>query len=172
MEKGNRFLGECEGICRNGDENRRRTWTKWCVSERWNINIVDIKNLNEQKDAHSKTEQHGAFDSRCASSIIHKTLKGSVVALEGNARNCIIKSWAWLQKKVRLPNRVFFARNLDLISEKMQLINWRTWFFCSGPFTLFSFFKIRTCQINKISEAGLAPLHYYDEIRTVPYRFP
>jgi hypothetical protein len=94
--KRNRFLEECEGVCQNGDGNRRRTLTKWCVSERWNINFIDIKILNEPKDAHYKTEQHGTFDSCCTSSIVHKNLKGSVVALEGTARNCKIKSYAWL----------------------------------------------------------------------------
>ena len=38
--------------CQNGDEIWRRTNKKRCLSEHQNINIVDIKNLNEPKDAH------------------------------------------------------------------------------------------------------------------------
>ena len=158
MEKGNRFLEECEGVCQNGDGNRRRTWTKWCVSERWNINFIDIKILNEPKDAHYKTEQHGTFDSCCTSSIVHKNLKGSVVALEGTARNCKLKSWAWLQKKVRPPNCVSFCKESRShlrknAASKLENVTFLQWS-CSLQIV-----KVRTCQINKISEAWLEPLH-------------
>ena len=46
------FLFKYEVECQNGDEIWRRTNKKRCLSEHQNINIVDIKNLNEPKDAH------------------------------------------------------------------------------------------------------------------------
>jgi hypothetical protein len=158
MEKGNRFLEECEGVRQNGDENRRRTWTKWCVSERWNINIVDIKILNEPKVAHFKTEQHGTFDSCCTSSIVHKNLKGSVVALEGTARNCKIKSCAWLQKKVRPPNCVSFCKESRShlrknAASKLENVTFLQWS-CSLQIV-----KIPSCQNKKTNEGNPTWLH-------------
>ncbi len=158
MEKGNRFLGKCEGVCQNGDGNRRRTWTKWCVSERWNINIVDVKILNEPKDAHYKTEQHGTFDSRCASSIIHKNLKGSDVALERTARSCEIKSWAWLLKKVRPSKCVSFCKDSRShlrknAASKLENVTFLQWS-CSLQIV-----KIPSCQNKKTNEGEATWVH-------------
>jgi hypothetical protein len=158
MEKGNRFLCKCEGVCQNGDENRRRTWTKWCISERWNINIVDIKNLNEPKDAHLKIKHDGTLKHCCTSKILHKKFESSVVAQERTAQNCKIKRSAWLQKKVRPPNCVFFCKESRShlrknAASKLENVTFLQWS-CSLQIV-----KIPSCQNKKPNEGNPTWLH-------------
>ena len=158
MEKGNRFLGKCEGVCQNGDENRRRTWTKCCVSKRRNINITDIKNLNEPKDAHWKIEQHGTLDSCWKSSVIHKNFKRNVVALECTVCKCKIKRSAWLHRWLGPPNCVSFCgQSLSCLrknaASKLENVTFLQWW-CSLQIV-----KIPSCQNKKPNEGNPTWLH-------------
>ena len=158
MEKGNRFLGKCEGVCQNGDENRRRTWTKWCISERWNINIVDIKNLNEPKDAHLKNKHDGTLKHCCTSKILHKKFESSVVAQERTAQKCDLKRSAWLQKKVRPPNCVSFCKESRShlrknAASKLENVTFLQWW-CSLQIV-----EIPSCQNKKTNEGNTTWLH-------------
>ena len=87
-----------------------------------------------------------------------KKLKGSVVALEGTARKCKIKRSAWLQKKVRPPNCVFFCKesrshlrkNAASKLENVTLLQWS----CSLQIV-----KIPSCQNKKTNEGETTWVH-------------
>ena len=130
--------------------NRRRTWTKRCVSDRQIINIIDVKNLNEPKDAHYKIEQHGTLDSCCTSWIIHKNFKGSDVAFECTACKCKIKRSARIHRWLGPPNCVTFCgqfgsclrKNAASKLENVIFLHW------SPPVLIF---KSRTSKIRNLT---------------------
>ena len=114
--------------------------------------------MNQKMRITSKIEQHGTFDSRCASSIIHKNLKGSVVALERTARNCDLKSWAWLLKKVRPSKCVSFCKDSrshlrKYAASKLENVTFLQWS-CSLQIV-----KIPSCQNKKTNEGEPTWVH-------------